>query len=133
MRPWSSFIDGPTTTPLNRLSVRHTHAMPTIPGLCAIEHAEGCRILIRLCSAPPFVPGLGIAKMTHSDYQAAAQTETKTRPMGNCILIFVSPHSSPTPSHQLYCMHVSTSIHHSVVVSTVQLGSPRCEPIGTMQ
>lgn len=49
--------------------------MSPTPGLCAVEHPhpKACgTILTRLCSAPPFAPGLGIAKMTHSDYQAAA-------------------------------------------------------------
>lgn len=67
VRPWSSFIDKPPA----RSSEQHRHyAMPG-PRSCRVYGSiPRAAICTRLCSAPPFEPGLGIAKMTHSEYQS---------------------------------------------------------------
>lgn len=44
---------------------------------CRIPRAAALTRPAGVCSAPPFSPGFGIAKMTHSDYQGAAQTELR--------------------------------------------------------
>lgn len=69
-------------TPIEPLSERHTlrRARARATPSPAIVQDPGCSVLARpagVCSAPPFPPALGKAKMTHSDYQGAAQTELR--------------------------------------------------------
>lgn len=54
--------------------------------------------------------------MTHSEYEAAAQTETKTRPIGDCVQSLFT-HTARTVSRNYSRSALASTKHHAVGIA----------------